>query len=390
MHCTLRQVSLVVLGLFTGLNAQLFADTVRLKSGFSIDGKVSESPQDPEKLVIELDSTGRITIPRRQVEEIERNARTGIPPERPAAEGQAAPLIVPNMVAVTLKKGHKYYGSSLYGVRSPQSDDRTLVLTIPSLGEVRVPQEAVERIEPVAPLGRGEPAPAAAGPRTIRTTHRVKLENGQVIAGTLVPSRPEEPLVLDLDGLGRIYIDRNRVVEINAAPGQIKLPEPVEEPAPAPAPAATEETRPPVAEAPASTMISRELKEEIQFDIYELTRQRQQNRVSAERRLVNLGPVVIPFLAQVARDPFDLVRRAVARIVRDIGHPAGVPIVIDMLMDEDNFAREIAAEALRKITSLDLGYDPYASHERRFKAQLRWKDWWEEYLTAEGRGQAGR
>src|SRR5262245_27558464 len=265
MHCTFRQVSLVALGVFTGLNAPLFADTIRLKSGFSIDGKVSQSPQDPEKLIVELNSTGRLTIPRSQVEEIERNARTGIRPEKPAEEGQAAPLILPNMVAVTLRKGHGYYGmGALYGVRSPESSDRMLVLTTPSLGEVRVPQEAVERIDPVAPLGRGEPAPAAAGPRTIRTTHRVKLENGQVIAGTLVPSRPEEPLVLDLDGLGRVYVDRNRVVEINASPGEIKLPEPEAEPTPAPAPAATEESRPPVAEAPASPMMSPELKQEIQ------------------------------------------------------------------------------------------------------------------------------
>ncbi len=195
MHCTLRQVSVVVLGVFAGLQAPLFGDTVHLKSGFTIDGKVSESPTDREKLIIELNSTGRLTIPKSQVEAVVQNARTGIVPEKPAEEGQAAPLIVPNMVAVTLKKGQGYYGvGSLYGVKSPQSNDRTLILSIPALGEVRLPQEAVERIEPVAPVGMGAPAPAAAGPRTIRTTHRVKLLNGAVIPGTLVPSRPEEPL----------------------------------------------------------------------------------------------------------------------------------------------------------------------------------------------------
>jgi HEAT repeat protein len=100
---------------------------------------------------------------------------------------------------------------------------------------------------------------------------------------------------------------------------------------------------------------------------------------------VSQGPVVMPFLAQVARDPFELTRRAVARIIRDIGHPSGIPIAIDLLMDDDSFARETAAEALRSITGTDLGYQPYASHESRYKAQQRWRQWWEENSVHVGR-----
>jgi hypothetical protein len=392
MHCTLRYVSVVVLGVLLGFHASLSGDTVHLKSGFKIDGKVSESPTDRDKLIIEINSTGRLTIPKSQVEAVVQNARTGIAPEKPAEEGQAAPLIVPNMVAVTLKKGQGYYGvGSLYGVKSPKSNDRVLILSIPALGEVQLPQEAVERIEPVAPVGMGAPAPAAAGPRTVRTTHRVKLLNGAVIPGTLVPSRPEEPLTLDVGSLGRLYLPRDRVVDISAFPGEMKIPEPEEEAAPPAAPAQKEETEPTAKEtAAAPMMVSPELKQEIQDNLLDLTRWRSRNRVNAERRLVSLGPVVIPFLVQVSRDPFELTRRAVARIIRDIGHPSAIPIAIDLLMDEDNFVRETAAEGLRSITGIDLGYQPYASHESRYKAQQRWRQWWEEYSAPDDRGRVGR
>src|SRR5262245_53526084 len=290
---TMRRSSLVVL--FAGLHAPLAADTVHLKSGFSIDGKVSEARSNQERLVLELNSTGTLTIPRSQVATVEKNARTGIPAERPAEEGRPTPLITPNTMKVKLKKGQLYYGQGeLYGVKSPQSDDKVLILSIPGVGEMRVPQEAVERVEPASPVGAEQPAPAAAGARTIRTSHRIKLRNGEVLSGTLVPSRPEEPLVLDLGSLGRVYVPRDRIVEISAIPGEMKLPEPEEETPAPPAPQA-EEARPPV-EVPARTMMDPELKQEILDNVYDLTRWRTRNRASAERRLVGLGPVVIPFL----------------------------------------------------------------------------------------------
>ncbi len=171
----------------------------------------------------------------------------------------------------------------------------------------------------------------------------------------------------------------------------MKIPEPEEEAAPPTAPPQTEETEPPAKEtASAPMMMSPELKQEIQENILDLTRWRSRNRVNAERRLASLGPVVIPFLAQVSRDPFELTRRAVARIIRDIGHPSAIPIAIDLLMDEDNFVRETAAEALRSITGIDLGYQPYASHESRYQAQQRWRQWWEEYSTPNDRGPVAR
>jgi hypothetical protein len=288
------------------------------------------------------------------------------------------------MVAVELKKGAGVYygGGTIYGMKSPKSDDKVLVLAIPGAGEIRVPRSAVERITPVAPLGDTAAAvPAAAGSQSIRTTHVIQLKNGQVIRGSVVPGPENEPLKVDINTLGRITIPRSRIAKVEESPGEIRLPsaEPPEPPAaeptgPPPAAGETKAVPPP----PAPLAVDPELRKEIEEQINNLTRWRARNRTSAESRLVTLGAPAVPYLRSLARDPFELTRRSVMRIVRDVADPVGIPLAIEGLLDEDGNVRELAAEALRKITGLDLGYRPYDPVPRRLDAYRRWRQWLED------------
>jgi HEAT repeat protein len=389
MRSAIRSSVLVLI--LAALHAPLRGDSIYLRSGYRLDGKVAEDRSTKERVVLDVDSVGSVTIDRSQVLAVEKNDRLAIRPEKPAPEGQLARAAFPGLVAVHLKKGHGYYGSGpIYGIPSGESNDVVLVLTIPGLGEIKVPKAAVDRLEPVEPLGASAgPAPAALGPRSIRTTHMVKLKNGSRIPGTLVQSPQNEPLKLDVGSIGRLYIPRDQVADLQDFTSVIQLPPETEpEKAESTAPPAAQPGAPPAAQpgvtppppaaaggAPEAAPISPSLRSEIEEELYELTRWRTRNRVRAENNLVRIGPAAIPFLARVIHDPFELTRRAVARIVRDIGDPSGIPLLIDALLDEDGYVREISADALRRMTRRDFGYTPYAPLPRRLEAQRQWREW---------------
>ncbi len=313
-------------------------------------------------------------------------ARPPAPPPaaaaQPAEQGTPVLATLQGLVGVEMKKGsgyRAYYGGqTLYGVKSPKSNDEVLVLVVPGAGEIQVPTSAVERITPVPPVGGTSAAvPAASGATAIRTTHVVHLKNGQMIRGSVVPGPEDEPLKLDINAWGRISISRNRIAKVEESPGEIRFPapEPAEPPSvEPPTPPAPEEARPTAIAPP----VSPELKAEIEEYVFNITRWRHRDRTWAESRLVAIGPPAIPYLRPIIHDPFNLARRAGVRIIRDVGDPAGIPLAIEGLLDEDDFVRETAAEALRKITGLDLGYRPYDRLERRLEAYRRWRAWWEE------------
>jgi len=292
------------------------------------------------------------------------------------------------MMAIRMKKGTGYgtfYGDRpIHGVVSPDSDAKVLVLTIPGAdGRIRIPRSAVESIVPAETEPAGRPVKEEDDARVIATTHVVVLKNGEKIRGDLVPTRESEPVKIDVDEIGRLSIPRGRVRSIIEEDGEIRVPkaEPVEPPpappetAEEPAPGEEVETQP-GEKAPPAGRIPAELRERIEEAIHDLTRWRSRDRVRAERQLVDIGPAAIPFLGGVARDPFDLTRRAVLRIIRDIGDPEGIPIAIEALLDEDRFVRETADEALKDLAGIDLGYRVDAPVQKRIDAYRRWVEWW--------------
>ena len=122
--------------------------------------------------------------------------------------------------------------------------------------------------------------------------------------------------------------------------------------------------------------LSDEQADEIATQIHELTRQRTTNRVRAEARLKQLGSPALPFLENVASHPFNLTRRAVQRIVADIGNLSGAPIAIGALNDSDDFVRKIAAENVKALLGTSISYDPEASETERVEAQNQlWTVW---------------
>jgi hypothetical protein len=304
----------------------------------------------------------------------------------PAAAGESQ-----KTVAVHMKKGTgyaTYYGDRpIYGIESPESTDKVLVLGFPGGGQIRVPREAVDRVVPVETLLAPQAPARAESPagRTIKTTHLVVLANGQKIRGNLASKPDENPVKIDLPGIGWLTIPRARVSKVEESAGEIAIPESPPEPPPQASktegdqkpetPGTEGSTTPP---APEVVRVPPEIRAEIEEAVYDLTRWRSRDRVRAERRLVDIGAVAIPFIQAVAHDPFDLTRRAAMRIVRDIGSQDGIPIAIEGLLDEDRFVRETAAEALRRMTGLDLGYRPDASVERRLESYRRWVAWWED------------
>lgn len=376
------------IGLIFLFPAILNADTLTLKNGYQIHGKISRELSTEKEWVIELNATGTFTVPRKQVSRIEINDLTETPAQRPSG-GEPGPASLKGMVAVHMKKHTGYnvfYGERpLYGIQSEKSTGEVLVLGIPGAGEVRIPRRAVEKIVP-SELLPARVAPAIAAPGIIKTTHRVELKNGEVLRGTLVQGPENEPLKLDLDAIGRLYIPRERIASVEEEAGRIVLPEPSpEHPAEEEKPGAAEKPekagkagtpgKPKIVIAIPAAPIDPDLKEEIERDLHDLSRWRSRNRVRAERDLKRIGRPAIPLLDAVASNPFELTRRAVMRIVRDVGDPAGIPLAIEGLLDVDGFVREISAEALRRITGMNFKYYPYASIKRRQEAYQRWEDW---------------
>ncbi len=346
----LHPCSLTLLVLAIG-SSPVAADTVLLKNGRKIYGKVSEARSTDAVLVLEFDGQGSATLSRSAVQSFEKNSLIAPPAEPTAAPAPAAaPVAVPSR-----------------------------------------PVPVVLRTDAAA-----KPATAAAEPvqgtRTVRTTHRVVLKNGGKLMGSVAPGAESDPLKIEIPTMGWTLIPRSRIASVEEAAAELKIeeePPAAEAPAAGVQPATTGEgtqaakTEPSTA---AKNPLAPEVRALIEENVRELTRWRTRNRVRAENALIALGADALPFLDGVARDPFELTRRAVMRIVRAIGDPIGLPMAIDSLLDEDEFVRNEAAEAVRRIARRDFGYNAYAPEPRRLAAHRRVLQWWEEELGAkEGR-----
>lgn len=392
-----------ILAILSGDRPMSYADTVILKNGSAIHGSATTLNG---QVTVDFGKAGRISFPESTVVKIIDDELNDFDPNGGAATPMPAAATKP--VVVTLKKGRDMFGRGVYRGRVlPSQDDRTLRLRLPGGGTLKINRDTIDKIEDDADATRPTPA-VAPGQRVIATTHLVTLTNGRKIRGNLVETPETEPLKIELGQLGTLMFRRDRVASVEPVAGTYELP--------APPPAATEDQPPPP---PALEDLKEQLREEIlqdllrtliddridraledgratlgmrditegldnetileiQHHVYELGRQRTRNRTRAENALRRFGALALPYLQAAAIHPFELTRRAVQRLVRDIGDLRGVRYAIDALTDSDLFVRRHAHEALRSIIGPGIAYDPTAPASRRRAAQRQYRDLWQD------------
>lgn len=120
-----------------------------------------------------------------------------------------------------------------------------------------------------------------------------------------------------------------------------------------------------------------ELRKRIEGLIADLQREKPNYRVRAERHLRAVGAPAIPFLLPLAKNDSELVRVAAFRLLSDFGDDRAIDAAIDALTDSNEFVREHAHRALRRITHEDFGYKPFASPRHRENRADRWRRWWD-------------
>jgi hypothetical protein len=393
-------------------------DVIHLKNGNRIEGEVLAAGSeggDSGRVTVVIAGAGRMMLRASEVERIE---------DGEAKPAEAAGGAAGEWVAVTLSRGASFYGpGAIYGTVSSESDDRTLVLAIPDVGKVRIPKDAVASTVKIEAPAEAE-APAEE-PREFETTHVVYLKNGRRLTGNLMPGDEGAPVRLLVGNLGVVEVPRHSLERIVEEKGTTRLPEP-----PPPAEATPPEAPPGTAETPeAQERLREELRKEIlnelleslleerlgtaggrgrtlesahrsalvegltgeevlriQELVKELGRQRNQNRVRAERQLEELGSPVLPFLGAAAHHPLDLTRRAVQRLVRGIGDVRGAPLAIEALEDADVMVRELAHEALETLLpEVRIAFDAEGAPRKRLEAVNAYWEHWAEVLFSETR-----
>lgn len=287
---------------------------------------------------------------------------------------------------VVLKNGSKISGE----VREVENEPMILIKL--DFGHIVILKTEIDRIERDGE--EEKPAPAADADK-IETTHVIHFKTGAQLRGNLVSGDDDALAYIEVAGLGRMAIDRARIDRIEESAGEIEIPaapapretEPVDE-----EPAEDEAEEPKIGDLTLTELAdlllfrTRAAVSDLQYDpdlaltidnhVRELGRHRTRNRVRAERHLRNIGPAALPYLTPVANHPFNLPRRAVQRIVRDIGAIEGAPIAIAGLDDEDRFVRATAHEALVRMFPERIRYKASWSPSRRRSAQLEYEALW--------------
>lgn len=87
-------------------------------------------------------------------------------------------------------------------------------------------------------------------------------------------------------------------------------------------------------------------------------------------------PAVVPHLVPLLADGDTFVRMAVARVLGELGAPAGIEPLIGALEDPLEEVRETAVLSLRAITGRNFRFDPFASPAERARRVAAWREWW--------------
>ncbi len=91
-----------------------------------------------------------------------------------------------------------------------------------------------------------------------------------------------------------------------------------------------------------------------------------------ETRDIACAPYVAPLLSD--KDIF--IRMAAARVLGDLGAPAGVEPLIEALADSESAVREASLDALKRITKRNFEFDPQGPEAERAKRVKQWREWW--------------
>lgn len=383
----------------------------------------SEEPQAGDWVTIRLPSSadslyGGIRVPEGATAFGDGSRGTVSVDVRDTADGKEVVRTVvsetPEGSKVVTHQSGAYTSGTYQGVLSDESDDETIVLEIPDAGKIRIPK--VEGLVMVRSDPPQAPEADAGEARTIKTTHVVQLKNGRKLKGNLVPTAESEPVKLRIGQLGVMTLRRNSIAPdgIQAVDGVIELPEQPEEPAPPVRPVLPDPVRQDIKEEIREEVLrdlidrkideaidsmferpgvrsfgmvddptyglSAEEAQRISDQVWELTRQRNTNRVRAEADLKRIGSAALPFLESVATHPFDLTRRAVQRIVGDVGDLRGAPLAIGALNDPDVFVRRLAGENVKDLMGGTVRYNPAWGEKLRLEAQDEYWHVWDELI----------
>jgi hypothetical protein len=123
--------------------------------------------------------------------------------------------------------------------------------------------------------------------------------------------------------------------------------------------------------------IDADLKKRIEELVTDLDRQKAKHRVRAERHLKAIGAPCLYYLLPLAGSESEQTRIAVMRLFDEFGDDTVIDACIEALLDANEFARDYANRALKRITLEDFGFQPSASPRRREIAHEKWVKWWQ-------------
>ena len=378
------------------------ADTVALTNGNKINGTVvTDGRENGGPVVLAIGDIGAMTFKASEIANIVKGDNDSSMP----TNGK--------YIEVKIGPGKDYYGDgAYYGIEAPESDNKSLVLAVPGTGKTAIPRHAIASTEEI---GEGDVGITSSGigarPASITTTHVVHLKNGEKMIGDVMETTPDQPLKLRIGDMGVVTLARGDIDRVEEKAGSIEL-------LTAPVPAAADPNEATSNDATDMEALKRQLKEKIlrdlldalldsridraigggttrlmaptlikatneevamiQFLMAELGRQRTRHRVRAERKLIAIGSPALVFLEPLTRHPFELTRRGTQRVVRDINDPAGAPLSIEALTDEDHYVRKLAYESLRKLLpEVEIAYDVDGSVESHIAVRDEYRQAWD-------------
>ncbi len=353
------------------------ADTVTMKHGYQIHGSIDEAMSNDKQLIVNVGKQGKVILKRSRVQKIEKNQKTGVTPAQPAVP---VPAVTEEMVTIKLKD-NPYYSSissqGLSGVQKRDTDGQATVLEIPGVGQIRIPDAIKAETVPYQAPQVGVAAVAASEGK-IKTTHQIRMKSNAIIKGNIVSDPKKSPVIVQIGHLGTISLNLNDIAGYDVLEGEYELPPP---PAPDPEPQEQEVQKEPEVEETQPQETSKKTEEapvpqaivkQIETQLYEITRHRHQNRARGERKLKAMGKVVTPFLAKTANHSSEWTRIITMRVLKEVGDERGLPMAIGALTDSNHHVRQVAHEALKKITGNPIkGYHHKASPLRLKIAQKK-------------------
>jgi hypothetical protein len=132
-----------------------------------------------------------------------------------------------------------------------------------------------------------------------------------------------------------------------------------------------------------------ELKKKIETLIYQLGHREVGFRASARTELSGIGEPAVPMLIdalQGGRNSWT--KQGAAQVLGTIGDKRATEPLVKQLRNDDKWVRKESAEALRKVTGQNFGYDPEAEPAAREDATRKWEDWWKKQKEEEEKKKA--